>query len=268
MITASMNYKSALFCLGLIASLNSVKSQNNPGYLGFTKSIDLTYTPLFMNAVAGGPTIKSNFGLGYEVSGKKNISFCFGLTHYANTVNQENLDYFDHALLIPNNNSSPWWGNTYDYHTGRGSFDYRYSALTVGTKFFRVSKGSSAPYGSFLGFNLTYGLSRITEDRVKFLNYSSSPAKEVSLINEPYRNISILALQIHFGRRRYIGRTGISYFYQMGMGYPFWQSSMDNLSSDDDEFENHQDLLESAMVRHIANSTLFEFKIGIGYGLR
>ena len=240
-------------------------AQNNPGYLGYKKSVDLTVTPLFFNFIAGGPTMKPAVGLAYEMATKSKSSIRFGSSHVNNSVSQKNLDYYELYLGIPNPNGFV----NYEYGSAYGKFNYSYTAVSIAPRFFKTQKGAVAPYGAYWGFDLSYGNAKVAnDDNVKYRVNDNGSTSEREFINDAWKNVKIVSLQLNVGKRRYFGSSGISAFYQMGVGYPLWQNSTSILTSTGTYFQNHQDLLENAMVRHIANGSLMEIKFGIGYGIK
>ncbi len=243
-------------------------AQNNPGYLGYTKSIDFSAAPLFSNILAGGSSSSPSFGLGYEMSTKPRFSLRFGIQQCSNVVSQKNMEFYDNKLSIPDANPSPW-GSSYNTGYATGSFKYKYRAFSIATKFFKTQKGAVAPYGSYFGFDLSYGTARVTDASDSRILVNKNGTYETMIFEQdPWKNVKIISLQFNMGRRRYFGNSGISFFYQLGVGYPMWQSGATNLSETVIYFNNHQDLLENAMVRHIANGSLVELKFGLGYGIK
>ncbi len=251
-----MIFKSVVLA-GFCCSSGTANAQQNPGYLGYTKSVDLTITPLFSNILAGGPSLKPSFGLGYEMSRKSDFSWRFGVQQVTNVVSQRNMDFYENKLMDPTKQFSD-----YSHIFANGSFKYQYRAFTLGAKFFKSEKGAVAPYGSYVGFDLSYGTASITE--ASEIKWSNGKAYE----NEPWKKVKIVSLQFNMGKRRYLSNSGISFFYQLGVGYPIWQNTPSYLSEASMVFNNHQDLLENNMVRHIANGSIAEFKVGLGYGIK
>jgi hypothetical protein len=242
-------------------------SQNNPGYLGYTQSFDVTCSPQFFNLVAGGPALKPAFGLAYERSTKSRFSWRIGYSRINNSVSQKNLSYYSPYLEITDPNKS------YDpsQESLTGSFDYSYKAFSLGTKFFKNSKGAVAPFGSYWGLELDYGTAVVTDDSrivTKVDPNGWGDYQTVKYENDPWKKVKIVSLHFTMGKRRYFGTSGISCFYQAGIGYPMWQNANTNLLNRSESFGNHQDLIESTKVRHIANGGILEFKLGVGYGIK
>jgi hypothetical protein len=241
-------------------------AQNNPGYLGYKKSVDLTVTPLFFNFIAGGPTMKPAVGLAYEMATKSKFSIRFGLSHVKNTVSQDNLDYYALNLAIPNSKSS---SGSYDFGNALGEFNYSYTAFSIAPRFFKTEKGAVAPYGGYWGFDLAFGNATVAnDDNVIYRVNDNGSSSNRDFINDAWKKVKVVSLQFNVGKRRYFGSSGISAFYQMGVGYPLWQNSKSILTATGTNFQNHQDLLENAMIRHIANGSIMEIKFGVGYGIK
>lgn len=245
----------------------AVFGQNNPGYLGYIQSFDVTCSPQFFNMIAGGPTLKPAFGLAYERATKSRFSWRLGYSQINNTVSQKNLDYYAPYLEItdPSKSFDP------SQESLTGSFDYSYKAFSLGAKFFKNSKGAVAPFGSYWGLELDYGTAVVKNDSrivTKVDPNGWGDYQPVKYENEPWNKVKIVSLHFTVGKRRYFGTSGISCFYEAGIGYPMWQNANTNLLARSESFENHQDLIESTMVRHIANGCLVEFKFGLGYGIK
>jgi hypothetical protein len=243
-------------------------AQNNPGYLGYTQSVDVTCSPQFFNLVAGGPALKPAFGLAYERSTKSRLSWRIGYSRINNSVTQKNLDYYSPYLEIsdPNIPFDP------SRESLTGSFDYSYKAFSLGAKFFKNSKGAVAPFGSYWGLELDYGTAVVTDDSrivTKVDPNGWGDYQPVKYENDPWKKVKIVSLHLTMGKRRYFGTSGISCFYEAGIGYPMWQNANTYLlAGSGGIFNNHQDLIESSMVRHVANGGIVEFKIGFGYGIK
>jgi hypothetical protein len=262
----SFSFNLAAIVATLFFTSATLRAQNNPGYLGYTQSIDLTLTPQFFNLLAGGPTLKPGFGLAYEKSTKSRFSWRLGYNMINNTVSQENLDYYQHYLDITDP-SKPF---DYSREYVKGEFDYCYTAFSLATKFFKNSKGAVAPYGNYWGMELDYGTATVTDGNsiITLVDPGNGVMQPVKFENDPWKKIKILSLHFTVGQRRYFGTSGISCFYQAGVGYPLWQGANGLRINRGETFENHQDLIENAMVRHIANAGIVEFKFGLGYGIK
>lgn len=257
--------KTTLLSFSLAVSVVAL-AQNNPGYLGYKKSVDLTVTPMFFNFIAGGPSMKPAVGVAYEMATKSKLSIRFGLSHVNNSVTQQNLDYYGLTLSIPNNSGS---FSSNDYGNAYGNFNYSYTAFSIAPRFFKTHKGAVAPYGGYWGFDLSLGNAKVAnDDNVIYNMNDNGTTSERNFTNDAWKKVKVVSLQFNVGKRRYFGSSGISAFYQMGVGYPLWQNSSMYLTNTATYFANHQDLLENAMVRHIANGSIMEIKFGVGYGIK
>lgn len=251
----------------MIFATAPLHAQNNPGYLGYIQSFDLTCSPQFFNLIAGGPALKPAFGLAYERATKSRFSWRLGYSHINNSVSQKNLDYYSPYLEITDPNKSI----DYSQESLTGSFDYSYSAFSLAAKFFKNSKGAVAPFGSYWGLELDYGTAVVKDDSriITMVDPNGNGNyQKVKFENDPWKKVKIVSLHFTMGNRRYFGSSGISCFYQAGFGYPMWQNANTNLLARSESFVNHQDLIESTMVRHIANGGIIEFKLGLGYGIK
>lgn len=254
-----------LFVFTAVIGSNLLLAQRfNPGYLGLKQTISLESTISPCNALTGSKLMETNFGLNYEKVFKKSFGLQVGVQRINGHVNQANADYYDGS----------WTYNTpsYNYYITptKLSFDYKVTEFNITPKFYFTENGAVAPYGGYFGIDLGYSFAKIKDSvQVNWYQYSwsggSSTVPNSYYTSTPWKTHKALTLGFNFGNRRFISSTPISIFYQLNFAYIMAQTTAENLAYLDASIYNHQDLLESFMIRNFGNKKLIQFKFGLGY---
>jgi len=247
-----------------IASLKSLRAQSfNPGYLGLKQTISIESTISPCNALTGSKLLENNFGINYEKVFKKTFGLQIGIQKINGHINQTNAEYYDGYWINANSTNRDYM---YPVNT---SVNYGITELNITPKFYFTEKGAVAPYGDYFGIDIGYGFAKIKDPvDVGWRHYSwsgTSVTPNSYYVSTPWKTHKALTLGFNFGKRRFISSTPISVFYQVNFAYIMAQTTAENLAYLDGEIYNHQDLLESFMIRNYGNKKLIQFKFGLGY---
>lgn len=254
-----------LFVIFLSALHIADAQKLNPGYLGNTQTVSIQNTSSIGNALTGSKLIENNLGISYEKAMNKSFGLELGIQHYNGHINQKNVDYYDSYWY---QYSSSTFSSNY-YYPVNTSYNYSTTEFVVTPKFYFLGNGAVAPYGAYFGIDLGYGFAKIKDSvNVDWSSYGGSGTiitPNNKFESTPWKNHKEVSLGINLGCRRFVSSTPISIFYQFNFGYIMAQTTPEHLAFLDANFVNHQDLLESYMMRNLGNRKLIQFKFGLGY---
>lgn len=242
------------FLWGMFFAPADVFSQSNPGFLGARQGFSVGYslhTGGLLRAMVGNGNettklLNSGFRVDYEMAKGQGFSWLFSYRNRNDVV--ESDDYDGIYYVEP-------FGGIQRISMESGTLNYNVNEVAVEARFYSERKGAMAPFGSYVGLELsTSNCSPTSEDVVwtagmNFPKYSGS--------------LTSIATSLNFGVKRMITKEiGINAHY--GFGFTVYQTGNVKMGTEDVP-TNSQDFYDYAIARRELNAKLLQGSISVSY---
>lgn len=244
--------------LFVTVTMNSADAQ--PGYLGRKQLIELqsSFSPVISLRTIKKPQF--DFSVKYERVSSENASWCYSLSFGSYSLNSSELNIYRFEDFL---NYSEFGSNKSAY-VPVGSMNYKFQEIAVQRRWYFSQLGSLAPYGVYFGLETIVSRAVQTTGDLMFKKMYSSGNETQSFNPVESRRHSAVSETMVFGNRRMLS-PNLAIGAQLSMGYILWQSSIPSIATSASAFDNHMDLQEHLMMRHLGASKLVRMGIFASY---
>jgi hypothetical protein len=242
------------FLWGMFFAPADVFSQSNPGFLGARQGFSVGYslhTGGLLRAMVGNGNettklLNSGFRVDYEMAKSQGFSWLFSYRNRNDVV--ESDDY--NGIYY-----SDTWGGIQKINIQSGTLNYNVNEVAVEARFYSERKGAMAPFGSYVGLELSASNCSPTSEDVVWTAGMNFPKYSGSLTS--------IATSLNFGIKRMITKEiGINAHY--GFGFTVYQTGNVKMGTEDVP-TNSQDFYDYAIARRELNAKLLQGSISVSY---
>jgi hypothetical protein len=242
------------FLWGMFFAPADVFSQSNPGFLGARQGFSVGYslhTGGLLRAMVGNGNettklLNSGFRVDYEMAKNQGFSWLFSYRNRNDVV--ESDDYDGIYYVEP-------FGGIQRISMESGTLNYNVNEVAVEARFYSERKGAMAPFGSYVGLELSASNCSPTSEDVVWTAGMNFPKYSGSLTS--------IATSLNFGVKRMITKEiGINAHY--GFGFTVYQTGNVKLGTEDVP-TNSQDFYDYAIARRELNAKLLQGSISVSY---
>ena len=239
---------------GMFFAPADIFSQSNPGFLGARHGLSVGYslhTGGLLRAMVGNGNettklLNSGFRVDYEMAKSQGFAWLFSYRNRSDVV--ESDDYGGVYYIEP-------FGGTQLISFESGSLNYTVNEFAAEARFYSERKGAMAPFGSYVGLELSASNCSPTSEDVVWTAGMDFPKYSGSLTS--------IATSLNFGVKRMITKEiGINAHY--GFGFTVYQTGNVKLGSED-VATNSQDFYDYAIARRELNAKLLQGSISVSY---
>lgn len=242
------------FLWGMFFSPLDVFTQSNPGFLGARQGISVGYClhtgGLLRNMVGNGnedtKLLNSGIRIDYEMAKSQGFSWLFSYRNRNDVVESDDYDGIYYSDM---------WGGVQRITMQSGSLKYNVNEFAAEARFYSQRKGALAPFGSYVGLELSASNCSPTSEDVVWSAGMEFPKYKGSLLS--------VATSLNFGVKRMITKEiGINAHY--GFGFTVYQTGAVKMGTEDFA-TNSQDFFDYAMARRELNAKILQGSISVCY---